>query len=394
MPSSYVPAFFIFLCLFFLSIKAQTSPCNNETFNFALNGRNMTHCKKLGALGAELGWNFDNIPRNAGKTVDILFGASLGGPQGWVAWGVNPFRPQMVGTRAFIALKYRNNSLHLDNYNVTEDTKHGCRFQPSPIDVKYENMHVEYSRETHFLTMFVTVTLPSDKYNAENLNHVWQVGSHLEDKEPKMHATSLQNFDSCEAINLTTGVGKGHHPRHVRKVHGALNIIGWGTLLPVGIIFPRYFKKFPFADQRWFRGHLTCQLLAFVIGTIGWALGISLGGASKNYTFKTHRIIGITIYSLATLQILALWLRPKQNDDYRKYWHIYHHFVGYALFSLIIVNIFQGISILRPAIIWKRVYVGILCFLGLIVLFLELCTWGKFIYETCIKKGKKQQTTP
>lgn len=89
-------------------------------------------------------------------------------------------------------------------------------------------------------------------------------------------------------------------------MHGSLNIIGWGTLLPVGIIFPRYFRKFPFAYERWFRGHLTCQLLAFVIGTIGWALGISLGGASKNYTFTTHRIIGITIYSLATLQVSGI----------------------------------------------------------------------------------------
>lgn len=220
MPSSHVPAFFIFLTLFFFCIDAQTTLCNNETFSFAINGKNIAHCRKLGVLGAEFGWNYESKTQNtrSSNTVEILFGAKLPDRHGWVAWGVNPINPQMVGTRAFIAIRERNGSTVLAHYNVTEDTKHGCRLQPSPIELNYvQRGGVEYSPQTGFLTMFLTVTLPSN-YNVSSLNHVWQVGSHVEDMEPKMHATTVQNFNSYEVINLANGVSSGHYLRRLREV--------------------------------------------------------------------------------------------------------------------------------------------------------------------------------
>lgn len=88
--------------------------------------------------------------------------------------------------------------------------------------------------------------------------------------------------------------------------------------------------------------------------------------------------------------MLALRLKPKPHDDYRKYWDMYHHFLGYALLSVISVNIFHGINILKPDSTWKWSYIGVLVVLALIVLVFEICTWCKFIKSKNDKSKKNQ----
>lgn len=85
--------------------------------------------------------------------------------------------------------------------------------------------------------------------------------------------------------------------------------------------------------------------------------------------------------------MLALRLRPERGDEYRKYWDMYHHFLGYALLALIAVNIFQGIAILKPDQTWRWAYIGVLGALASITLAFEIFTWVKFIIE---KKNDKK----
>ncbi|KAG9447616.1 hypothetical protein H6P81_013744 [Aristolochia fimbriata] len=352
-------------------------------------------CKRLGALGAELGWNYEATSRNQNKTVDFFFGVKLPDATGWAAWGINPGSiAKMVGTRAIVAFRHANGSLQAVKYNINQDWKMGCGIQEDAnvSDLDVTEIQVKYAEETMFLTMHIRVNLP--KFNLTKLNHVWQVGSDHYGSVPGMHSKTLQNFDSCETIDLYTGKGRSFaaHRRRLRKLHGVFSIAGWGTLLPLGIIVARYIKKFPFQVEKWFRLHVSCQVLAFTLGTTAWIIGISLGNSSNNYTFNTHRILGIVVFALALLQMLAVWLRPKKNDDFRQYWHMYHHFVGYALFGLIVVNIFQGIRILRPVMKWKWAYVSILSALGFLILVLEIITWHKFLKEKEDSKKRRHQT--
>ena len=76
--------------------------------------------------------------------------------------------------------------------------------------------------------------------------------------------------------------------------------------------------------------------------------------------------------------MLAFRLKPKKTDEYRKHWNMYHHFLGYALLAVISVNIFQGISIVKPVHTWKWVYIGILGAFAIATLVLEIKTWEKF----------------
>jgi hypothetical protein len=73
--------------------------------------------------------------------------------------------------------------------------------------------------------------------------------------------------------------------------------------------------------------------------------------------------------------MLAIFLKPTKVDKYRNYWNIYHHFVGYTLLSLIVINIFKGFAILRPPKSWKHKYIILLIVLASATLVLEIVTW-------------------
>ena len=88
-------------------------------------------------------------------------------------------------------------------------------------------------------------------------------------------------------------------------MHGVLNIVGWGTLLPIGVIVARYFRVYPEKWKVWwFYLHVGFQSVGYLVGTAGWAIGLWLGNASKYYTFHTHRIFAIFIFTFTTVQVM------------------------------------------------------------------------------------------
>ncbi|KAL6284035.1 hypothetical protein ACE6H2_014964 [Prunus campanulata] len=364
------------------TISEQYSNCS------PINPMSITNCKKLITLGAEFGWNI-----HSNNQIDILFSIKISGDHRakWLAWGVNPgpHRPKMVGTRAIIGISQTNGTLAVRKYNITSDTRLGCRLQPSQDfdDVIVKTMKGDVQADK-YMSIFATLILPPNPaaYNISKLNHVWQVGFEADDVhlEPKMHSTALQNVDSTETLNLNSGRGIsiGHRRHHLRKVHGILNIVGWGTLLPLGVIIARYYRRYPFHCQKWYVLHVSCQIVGYSLGTAGWAVGLWLGHVSRHYSFPTHRILAMFIFAFTTLQMLALRLKPTPSDDYRKYWDMYHHFLGYALLAAISVNIFNGIAILKPDKTWLWAYIGVLSVFAVIALGMEIFTWGKFIFTS------------
>ncbi|KAH9803884.1 cytochrome b561 and DOMON domain-containing protein [Citrus sinensis] len=373
---------------------SQFSTCSDEFLQLKRE-KNITFCKKLPTLGAEFAWNYyDNQTETH---IDILFGARLPSDTGsWLAWGVNPNQsPQMVGTRALIGIRQPNGTLALGTYNITADTKLGCKLQPSRIDVTVVSKHTEYVSSLDYFAITATLILPPE-YNISRLNHVWQVGYDSDEMQPKKHRANLPNVDSTETINLknqetTCCIGK--HRRHLRTVHGILNILGWGTFLPIGVIIARYYRVYPNKFAWWFHFHVSCQIIGYTLGSIGWIIGLGLGRASKHYSFQTHRLLAIFIFTFTTLQMLALRLKPKRKDEYRKFWDMYHHFLGYALLALISVNIFEGIAILKPhQLVWKWAYIGLLGILAIVTLGFETYSWCKFISDKK-KKASGQPTS-
>lgn len=76
-----------------------------------------------------------------------------------------------------------------------------------------------------------------------------------------------------------------------------------GILMPIGVMIARYLKVFESADPAWFYLHASCQTTAYVIGVAGVATGIKLGNDSAGVEQTKHRIIGVLLLILATLQV-------------------------------------------------------------------------------------------
>ncbi|XP_059663167.1 cytochrome b561 and DOMON domain-containing protein At5g47530-like [Cornus florida] len=206
--------------------------------------------------------------------------------------------------------------------------------------------------------------------------------SYTEEMAPKMHTGSLQNTNGEVTMNLRSWKSQhaAHHHPHLRLVHGIINIIAWGMLLPVGVIIARYCRKPPMNCGEWYSLHILCQFSGYFLGSIGWGIGLWLKKSSKHSTLTTHGILGTVLFALATIQVLGIFcFPPREENKGHKYWKIYHHLLGYALIALIIANIFQGINNQSSEDKWRWSYSGILGVLASTALALEICRWKKCI---------------
>ncbi|KAJ8447919.1 hypothetical protein Cgig2_012054 [Carnegiea gigantea] len=348
-----------------LSSPATAQSCKGFTFQ---SNRQYATCNDLPVLNAHLYWTYNSSQR----TADIAFRATGVNPgSNWVAWALNPTQSGMLGAQALVA--YRNSSgapyaytSSVSNYTTT--------LAPSSLSFPVEKISATVTGSE--IIIFATIRPPTT-----TVNQAWQVGP-LSGGTPGAHAPSGPNVRSAGTIDFlsgqTTSTGNVAGSRQRRRnVHGVLNAVSWGTLMPLGAIIARYMRVFKSADPAWFYLHVGCQFSAYVVGVAGWGLGLKLGRESQGIVYHPHRNIGIALFCLATLQVFALLVRPKKDHKYRLYWNIYHHSMGYVVIILSIINIFKGFDILNlDTNKWKRVYIGILIGLGAIAVVLEAITWG------------------
>jgi hypothetical protein len=257
------------------------------------------------------------------------------------------------------------------------------------LSFEVADMEAEYSGGV--MTIFATVSLPAKL--GTKVNQVWQVGSSVTDGIPDKHAFQAANLNSKGTLDLlkgeTTSSGSSGGARQKRKnIHGILNVVSWGILFPIGAIIARYVRTFQSADPAWFYLHAFCQTSAYAIGVAGWGTGLKLGSESKGVQYTAHRNIGISLFCLATVQVFALFLRPKKDHKYRFYWNIYHHSIGYAILVLGILNVFKGLDILLPEKKWRSAYIIVISVLGGIALLLEAITWVVVLRRKSSKSTK------
>ncbi|KAK8591939.1 hypothetical protein V6N13_062533 [Hibiscus sabdariffa] len=355
---------FLLPCLllsFLASSSAQT--CNSQRFP---DNRQYANCADLSALNCYLHWTHDQ----AAGTLDVAFRHTGTTDSRWSAWGLNPSGPRMQNTQALVA--FVNSSGVANAFTTSIDTM-SPSMQPSPLSFEVPTLSARF--ENNEMTIFAVMRV-SDSWLSTS--QVWQEGP-VSNGQLGIHPLSGDNVRSAGSVNFLTGQSGGSSSAgsrtRRRNVHGVLNTVSWGILMPLGAITARYMKVFKSADPAWFYLHVACQTSAYAVGVAGWATGINLGSDSPGVTRNPHRNIGIALFCLATLQVFALLLRPNKDHKYRLYWNIYHHSVGYTVIILSIVNIFEGFDILQPEDHWERIYIGILIFLGVVATLLEAFTW-------------------
>ncbi|XP_008799561.1 cytochrome b561 and DOMON domain-containing protein At3g25290-like [Phoenix dactylifera] len=320
-------------------------------------------CSDLPQLSSSIHWTYDR----AAAALSIAFVAPPATAEGWVAWAINPTETGMVGSQALVAFRQADGKMGVKTYNIT-----GYALKESKIAFETSDLAADYAGGV--MKIFGTLKLGKEM---TVVNEVWQVGGSVTNGVPDKHAFVAENLGSKGQLDLVRGVssGSGGSVTKERNIHGVLNAVSWGILLPIGAIFARYLKTFKSADPAWFYLHLSCQLTGYTVGVAGWATGLNLGSKSKGVQYTTHRNIGITLFSLATLQVFALFLRPSKDHKIRFYWNIYHHLVGYTVIVLGVINVFKGLTILSPDQKWTTAYITVISILGGIALLLEALTW-------------------
>ncbi|KAL8032976.1 hypothetical protein ABFX02_13G133100 [Erythranthe guttata] len=368
------------LCfLFSLHIPSSYSQSSCANYNFNKN-QIFKSCNDLPQLNSFLHWNYDQ-PAN---TVKIAYRQTGVSGRQWVAWAINPSGQGMAGAQALVA--YQKSDGNITAY-TSPVTSYQTQLAQGDLSFPVSDLTATYSKNE----MIIFATLKLDNLSS-TVNHVWQSGP-LSGDSPATHPTSGPNLQSMGSLNLLSGETKAssgsvNSVTKKKNIHGVLNAVSWGILLPVGAVFARYLKVFPSADPAWFYLHAICQTSAYIVGVAGWATGLRLGSLSPGVVQTSHRIIGIVVFCLATLQVSALLLRPKKEHKHRIYWNIYHHFVGYSVIVLSIINIFKGFDILNPEEKWKRAYVGTIIGVAFVAAVLEVYTW------CVVLKRKKSSSRP
>ncbi|KAK6149662.1 hypothetical protein DH2020_017187 [Rehmannia glutinosa] len=340
----------VLFCLHTSSSYAQSSCAN---YNFARN-QVFRFCNDLPYLNSFLHWNYDQ----SAKTVKIAYRHTGVSSSRWVAWAINPTGRGMVGAQALVAFQKADGTMRAYTAPVSG---YQTQLQEGDLSFPVSDLSATYARNE----MIIFATLKLDNLSS-TVNQVWQEGP-VSGDSPAMHSTTGPN------------------------IHGLLNAVSWGILLPIGAVFARYLKVFPSADPAWFYLHAICQSSAYIIGVAGWATGLRLGSQSPGVQYTSHRIIGIVLFCLGTLQVSALLLRPKKEHKHRFYWNIYHHCIGYSVIVLSIINIFKGFDILNPQEKWKTAYIGILIGLAIVAAILEVYTWFVVVKRKKSSSPQKMQ---
>ncbi|EAZ45260.1 hypothetical protein OsJ_29902 [Oryza sativa Japonica Group] len=355
MAGAVVLALLLLLAAMAAASVAAAGGCAGEAFSA---NRAYAACSDLPRLGASLRWTYD---RGAGGE---LFVAFLGGARG--------------AGRALVAVPSSSGAWEVRTYNISGYAVG----EPGPIAFPASDLAAELGADGR-VRVFGTLSLAAYG-GAGVLNQVWQVGPAVTGGVPAPHAMGGANLAAKAKLDLltqttTAASSSSDAIAKKRNIHGLLNAVSWGILLPMGAILARYLKTFRSADPAWFYLHVSCQLIGYGVGVAGWATGINLGNMSNGITYTLHRNIGIIVFALGTLQIFALFLRPKKENKYRVYWNMYHHSVGYTVIILGITNIFKGMTILGVEQRWKTAYVAVLCLLGVAAIILEVVTWGMVV---------------
>ena len=117
------------------------------------------------------------------------------------------------------------------------------------------------------------------------------------------------NWKGSATVNLnngtiveTTGLTK------MEEAHAWIVTIGWGVLVPAGIVMARSFKDAgsqALKPPLWFHVHRAVMSLGFVLGCVGVGLGFAASSGGWDTPYAAHRNMGVAVSALGLAQVGA-----------------------------------------------------------------------------------------
>ncbi|KAF6161922.1 hypothetical protein GIB67_014124 [Kingdonia uniflora] len=362
--------------LFVFLVFSSTSSCAQDCSQYSFPKHNQfVSCKALPVLNSYLHWTYTP----SSHSIKMAYRHTNITSPSWVAWAINLMSKGMIGSQAIVAYQGTDGIV---NVYTSPITSYSTKLQPGNLSFEVSDLSAVFQNNEYII--YATVGLPNN--NSTVVNHLWQDGP-LRGSTLGMHRMSGPNVQSMGTVDfisgkvLATSSGRSSKAK-LRMLHGIINAISWGIMLPLGAILARHMKVLKPKVPLWFYLHIACQILGYLIGIAGWVTGLVLGGKSSGVQHNPHRNIGIILFCLGTLQVIvATFLRPKPDHRYRIFWNVFHYVVGYTVIILGPVNVFKGIDIMNPSKEWKNAYIGIISTLGAVAAVLEILKWAMVIKE-------------
>ncbi|KAK8963835.1 hypothetical protein KSP40_PGU007322 [Platanthera guangdongensis] len=278
--------------------------------------------------------------QNQDNTLSIVVSAPY--TTGWIGMGFSN-DGLMVGSSAMVGWIGRSGKAHIRQFYLRSRSSSGVIVNEGSLlqsDVKPAVLLYGSSIYLAFQLRFLAPVAVQNllfAYAAEAPN-----GFHLTKHDDKVSM----------AFDFSAGSSSDSFPYKLKRNHGALAILGWGVLLPVGAMIARYCKEW---DLPWFELHLAFQFAGFFFGLAAVVTGISLYD-KIHANVAVHRGLGIFVLVLGILQMLAFFVRPDKESKIRKYWNWYHHSIGRLAIFIATINIVLGIVVGDPGTSWKAGY--------------------------------------
>ncbi|GMH36265.1 hypothetical protein BSKO_04133 [Bryopsis sp. KO-2023] len=214
----------------------------------------------------------------------------------------------------------------LDGKSADQVVENGDLFEPEAAEIE----------ETDGKTMLKFKRMFDGTFSAEDTHNLLVAFSPTADAieyhGPGRGGLSL-NFLTGASITVA---GEDLSPYWI--AHGILMIIGWGAMLPIGIIIARTMKD---KDPLWFKLHVALQSLGLLVALSGFVM--ALWKFDRESTFR-HRQVGITAMVFGLIQPLNAVIRPKHGERFREHWEWMHWTLGRAALILAVWNIFTGLD--------------------------------------------------
>jgi len=142
---------------------------------------------------------------------------------------------------------------------------------------------------------------------------------------------------------------------HFVYAHASMMIIGWGTLLPLGVIIAKLGRHLE-PNGLWFKLHRPLQIIGLCFAFTGWIIALTQFNALEYGVGDRmiHAYIGMIVMSMGLLQPINAFFRPHIDPEHDKStlrfaWEILHKSFGYISILLAVVVISIGTMIVpRP----------------------------------------------
>ncbi|PIN23122.1 putative membrane protein [Handroanthus impetiginosus] len=312
-------------------------------------------------------WSSENFILRYVQAAPNVWNFLLSAPNtnGYIGMGFSPYG-NMVGSRAIVGWVGADGTTDMKKYFLGGQSPNLVTLESTNQGLQIGNSSMVFQSNQ----IYMAFQLRSDNPTARLLYSVGPTGRLP--SGPNFQLTQHRTMIST-MLNYATGQFQTQNSpqANLRKTHGILNMLGWGILLPIGVMVARHMRKW---DPLWFYSHVVIQTSGFALGFSGVICGLVLEDR-LNASVSRHKGLGIFILVLGCLQVMALLIRPDKASKVRKYWNWYHFGVGRVLIVLAAANVFYGIHLGNAGSGWNVGYAVALAILFIIALLLELRMW-------------------